>query len=93
MAAKLIALTDSRRNKPVRKKLKVAKGTDILSLCDARRLNKCKESGESLKGRGFPLDHLVGPDEPSEGFGFMPPQENMNWLKRIMEKEDEKDSR
>ena len=40
-------------------------------------------------GTGYPNDFMIGYDEPSEGFGFMPPKEDMEWLKRMMEEEGE----
>ena len=67
MAARRIVLTDSRRSRPVRRKLKIASGAGIpkvMNLCDARRMKKTRASGRSLQGRGYPDDHLVGPDEP-----------------------------
>jgi hypothetical protein len=65
VAVKHINQTPSRRRPSGRRKLKIAKGGDkVMSLCDARRLKKSKESGDKLKGRGYPDDHLVGYDEP-----------------------------
>jgi len=69
MAAKLIDLTSYRRSRPGRRKLKIAKGLGILSLCDYRRLKQCGVSGDRLKGLGYPDDHLVGPDEVAEVTG------------------------
>lgn len=90
MAARRTIPIDSPRRRRGRRKLKIAKDGDrILSLCDYRRLLKSGEAGERLRGTNYPDDFLVGFDEPSEGFGFMPPQENMDWLKRMMEEEGE----
>jgi hypothetical protein len=87
MAAKLIDLTSYRRSRRGRRKLKIAKSRGILSLCDARRLRLCGVAGERLRGLNYPKDHLVGPDEAP--LGFMPPEENMSWLKRMMEQESD----
>jgi hypothetical protein len=78
------------RTRRGRRKLRIAKNGDkVLNLCDFRRLKQSGESRKRLQGLNYPLDHLVGPDESSEGFGFLPPQENMDWLKRMMEEEGE----
>lgn len=66
MGAKVISLTDYQRSRPERRRLKIAKCRDILSLCDARRLKKSKVASDRLKGLGYAYDHLVGPDEPTE---------------------------
>jgi hypothetical protein len=81
---------DSPRRRRGRRRLRIAKNGDkVLNLCDFRRLKQSGESRKRLQGLNYPLDHLVGPDESSEGFGFLPPQENMDWLKRMMEEEGE----
>ena len=66
MAAKLIDLTDYQRNRPGRRKLKIASGpgsSKVLDLTEKLRVKRYGNPGKSLKGRGFPIDMNVGPDE------------------------------
>jgi hypothetical protein len=90
MAARRIVPIGSPRSRPGRKKLRIASGpgtTKVMSLCDARRLRTVAKSGERLQGLNYPKDHLVGPDEFT--LGFMPPEENMSWLMRMMKRESD----
>ena len=87
MTAEVINLSDSRRRRGARKKLRLAKEPEqVTSLCDARRLRQVRKSGESLKGRGYPDDFLVGYDEdPMMGLA------EDHWLARFF-KEDKGDA-
>lgn len=67
MDVKRTVRIDSPRNRPGRKRLKIASGPDtakVLSLCDARRMKKSEETVKRLRGINLPADYLVGPDEP-----------------------------
>ena len=75
MTVKPTNLTDSPRKRPGRKRLKIASGpgsSKVLDLMPKLREKKYGNTGKSLQGRGFPADHLVGPDE-WPFYGFTPP--------------------
>lgn len=72
MSAQVFSLCEYRKRKPVEEKSSDADSSaEVISLCDARRLKSARKSGETFKGTNFPLDYLVGPDEPGEDFGSL----------------------
>ena len=81
MAARVIDLTGYRKSRYARRRLRIARGPGsdkVLSLCDARRLKKSSEAGKRLRGRNYPDDFLIGPDEDPYGLtGFT--ISGLNW--------------
>lgn len=71
MPAEVISLCEYRKEKHGKEKCRDEKGrgrASVHNIEDQRRLRASREHVESLKGRGFPEDMHIGPDEPGEDF-------------------------
>jgi hypothetical protein len=90
MAAEVLDLTDYRKSKRGKRKLRSARKAGTAEVIDFTHEARKRDAGkhvDSFKGRGFPEDYNPGPDEPSEGFV---PAINKSWVLKFFSDEEDK---